>query len=390
MSQQLHAYCGADLFDGTRLQTGKALLVQGRVVTAIVDQDDVPSGAHRNQLAQGTLAPGFVDLQVNGGGGVMLGDDPSVATLTRMAQAHGALGATSILPTLVTDTPEITTAAIAGVTAAVARGVEGIIGLHLEGPHISLARKGAHDPALIRPMDARDLDQLCTAARALPLLKVTIAPEIVTPDQIAALTGAGAVVSLGHSAARFDQCVAAEQAGASCVTHLFNAMGGLTAREPGLAGAALGLGGLSVGVIADLIHVHGETLKLALKANQGPGQMFLVSDAMGVAGTDLTSFTLKGRKISRRDGRLTLADGTLAGADLDLASAVLNLTTIGVSLAKALAMATACPAGILSGQGDRGHLRPGGAADFVYLDARLRLQGVWRAGYAIRSPEPAT
>jgi N-acetylglucosamine-6-phosphate deacetylase len=391
MTNILRAYIGAEVFDGTDLHKDKALLVQDGMVAGIVDDKDVPADAQLTHLAAGTLAPGFVDLQVNGGGGVMFGDDPSLTTLKRMARAHEALGATSTLPTLITDTPEITSAAIAAVGAAVAQGVAGIIGLHLEGPHLNPARKGAHDEALIRPMGDDDLGELCAAARALPVLKVTLAPEVVTPDQIRALAGVGAVVSLGHSEARFDQCVAAMQAGASSVTHLFNAMRGLGSREPGVAGAGLGLGGLSAGVIGDMIHVHPETLRLALAAKRGPGRIFLVSDAMAVAGTQLQSFTLRGREITRRDGRLTLADGTLAGADLDLATAVRNLNSIGAPVSEALAMATSRPAAVVAGGGNPGHLRPGGVADFVHLDADLRLTGVWRAGASLaaeQGPEP--
>lgn len=383
MRTNVCAYVGADVFDGTDLHLDRALLVRGGQVAGIVLPGEVPGRAHLVRLNGGTLAPGFVDLQVNGGGGVMLGDDPSVDTLRRMAGAHGRLGALSILPTLITDTPEVTSAAIAAVEAAVAKGVPGIIGLHLEGPHLSEARKGAHDAALIRRMGDADLVELCQAAKRLPLLKVTLAPENVSRDQMRALARAGVILSLGHTDAGFAQCAGAAGAGVSCVTHLFNAMRQLGSREPGVVGAALALGTLSAGMIGDLLHVHPQTIRLALAAKQGPGRIFLVSDAMAVAGTDLRSFTLKDRVILRRDGRLTLTDGTLAGADLDLASAVRNLDGIGVPLSEALAMATSVPAGVVAMARKLGHLRPGTPADFVHLDAGLRLCAAWRRGLAV-------
>ena len=383
MSDQVTGYGGAAVFEGEKLLQGHVLLVRDGVVDGVVAQTDVPKGVRVEALKGGTLAPGFVDLQVNGGGGVMLNDDPSVATLRRMARAHAQLGATTILPTLITDHVETTRAAIDAVERAIAARVAGIAGLHLEGPHLARARKGAHDGDLIRPMDDADLEMLTLAARNLPVLKITLAPENVTLDQMRALSGAGAVLSLGHTDASHDQCVAAAGAGVRCVTHLFNAMRQMTAREPGVVGAALAQGGLSAGMIADRVHVHGETMRLALAAKQGPGRIFLVSDAMAVAATDRRIFTLNGRQISRRNGRLTLADGTLAGADLDLATALQNLAGIGVPLAQGLAMATSVPANLI-GLGDKcGHLRPGVAANFVHLDKSLHLTRVWHAGIAM-------
>lgn len=353
------------------------------MVAGIVAQTDVPEGADLRWLDGGVIAPGFVDLQVNGGGGVMFNADPSVATLRLMAAAHGRLGATTILPTLITDRPEVTRAAIKAVQGAVTDGanaVAGIAGLHLEGPHLAKGRKGAHDGSLIRTMNAQDLQLLCDAAQTLPVLKVTCAPESVTLKQMRVLANAGVILSLGHTDASYDRCVAGAGAGAVCVTHLFNAMSQLGSREPGVVGAALRDGRLSAGLIADLVHVHGTTIKLALAAKQGPGRVFLVSDAMAVAGTGDQSFTLNGRKITRRNGRLTLEDGTLAGADLDLATALGNLCALGVERVQALAMATTYPGEVLTPGGDKGKLCQDGAADFVHLSDAMELRNVWRAG----------
>ncbi|AVO38587.1 N-acetylglucosamine-6-phosphate deacetylase [Pukyongiella litopenaei] len=373
------ALTGAEIFDGERIHRGRALLLDGDHVAAIADE--VPGGTETRRLDGGILSPGFVDLQVNGGGGVMFNDAPTVETLGVMAEAHAGLGATSILPTLITDRPDITRAAIAAVRDARAEGVAGIAGLHLEGPHLSLARKGAHDPALIRPMQADDLDLLLAAARQVPVLKVTIAPESVTPAQKRAMAEAGILLSLGHSDAGFAACADAAGHGVRCVTHLFNAMSQLGSREPGLVGAALECGALSAGLIADMIHVHPRTIAAALRAKRGPGRIFLVSDAMATAGSEIAAFTLNGREIRRADGRLTLADGTLAGADLDLARALRNvMAATDADLPRALAMATAIPAALIGCDDRIGRLVPGARADILHLSDDLRLRAVWRGG----------
>ncbi len=294
------------------------------------------------------LSPGYVDLQVNGGGGVMLNEAPSVDTIQRIAVAHRGQGVSSLLPTLITDTPELTRAVIEAAIESTKANIPGVAGLHLEGPHLSVARKGAHDADLIRPMDDADLQMLLDAAKALPVLKVTVAPENVSEAQVAQLAEAGVLVSLGHSDASFDICRKYFAAGARCATHLFNAMSQLGSRDPGLVGAAVADGKASAGLIADGVHVHPETIRAAWAAKAGPGQIFLVSDAMAVAGTDLTEFKLGGRLIVRRDGRLTLSDNTLAGADLDLTTAVKVIAQdVGLSLKTALQAATTVPASLI-------------------------------------------
>lgn len=371
---------GADIFDGTRLGPGALLVEDGRIAAVLAADATVP-GARRVALDGGVLAPGFVDLQLNGGGGVMLNDAPDVETLATMAEAHAGLGSLTILPTLITDTPEFTAAAVAAVEEAVRLGVPGIAGLHLEGPHLSLARKGAHDPALIRPMGAGDLAFLLGAAKRLPRLLVTLAPESVTTAQIATLVKAGVIVSLGHSDAGFETCRAAASAGAAMATHLFNAMSQMGNREPGLVGAVLATGTLDAGLIADGIHVHPEVMRAALAAKTGPGGLFLVTDAMAPAGTAITAFTLNGREIRRADGRLTLADGTLAGADLDMARALRVLRDdVGLALDRALGMATEVPARVARLSDRSGALRPGRSADVVHLTPDLHLAGIWRQG----------
>lgn len=366
---------GATLFDGEVLAPGVLAVEQGVIVAPPADAD----GWQVIDLPGGVLAPGFVDLQVNGGGGVMVDGSATIASLRALCDVHASLGATAILPTLITDTPQATRAVLdAGMRAARAQ-VPGFFGLHLEGPHLDPLRKGAHDPALIRPMDSGDLSTLCEAARHLPVLLVTLAPASVSLEQIATLTAAGVRVGLGHADCTHAQAMAAHEAGARLVTHLFNAMSPLTGRQPGLVGAALAAD-FDVGLIADGLHVAPESIALALAAKRA-GRVFLVSDAMAVAGTQATGFALGGRWITRFGGRLTLADGTLAGADLTLARAVgVMAGPVGVPLAQALAMATRLPAEAV-GMGHRlGRLLPGRAADLVHLAPDLTLSGVWRGG----------
>ena len=373
-------FTAGSIHDGQHRLKNRMLLVEDGVVSG----NEPLRGIQATDLGPGMIVPGFVDLQVNGGDGVMFNDAPSLDTLERMAEAHQRLGTTALLPTLITDTPDVTRAAIDAAIKAVECGIPGIAGLHLEGPHLSVARKGAHDPALIRPMSDDDLQVLLDAAKRLPALIVTVAPETVGPDQIKAMAGAGITVSLGHSDADFATCAAAAGAGARSVTHLFNAMSQLGNREPGLVGAALQLGGLSAGLIADGIHVDPTSIGVAMRAFQGYDGIYLVTDSMAPAGSDITEFTLNGRRIERRDGRLTLENGTLAGADLDFATALkVMINKVGIDVNLAVEMATHRPARVIERQADLGGLIPGRLADFVHLDEGLNVTSVWRAGIQV-------
>jgi N-acetylglucosamine-6-phosphate deacetylase len=363
-------FTGAQIFDGTTLHpSGSLRVVEGRVAD--------PGAGEEVRLDGGILAPGFLDLQVNGAGGWMVDASTTPELLAKMCATHARLGATGILPTLITDTPEATARVLAAGITAAERQTPGFLGLHLEGPHLDPRRKGAHDPALIRPMTEADLSLLLHAATKLPTLMVTLAPESATPDQIARLARAGVIVSLGHSDCTHATAAAAIAAGARCVTHLFNAMSQLTPREPGLVGAAL-TGPAHAGLIADGIHVAAAGIRVAMAA--APDRIFLVSDAMAAAGSDLTEFSLNGRRILRHDGRLTLEDGTLAGADLTLPRAVSVMVGLGTPVAAALAMASARPAACIDRSATLGHLLPGRVADMVHLRTDGTLLGVWQAG----------
>ncbi|MFA8387831.1 MAG: N-acetylglucosamine-6-phosphate deacetylase [Pelagibaca sp.] len=357
MTARIKALTGANIHDGHVLHTDHALLLSNTEGCRIVPARDVPQECEVVALEGGLITPGFVDLQVNGGGGVLFNDDPSVATLRTIALAHEGLGTVALLPTLITDSPAKTRAAIDAVAAAIAEGVRGIVGLHLEGPHLALARKGAHDGSLIRPMGDDDLALLIVAAERLPNLMVTVAPESVTLDQMRHLSEAGVILSLGHSDADRAACHAAFDAGVRCVTHLFNAMSQLGSREPGLVGATLEREDVYAGLIADAVHVHPATMAIALAAKPRSDRVFLVTDAMAPAGSAIDRFVLSGREVFRKDRRLTLSDGTLAGADLDMATALAVMTgQVGDPVEKAVARATSTPAMLLRDTGGVGRL----------------------------------
>lgn len=373
----LTAYTGARIFDGDTWHDHAALVVDGDRIHSI---GPVPADAEIVALDGGYLAPGFIDLQVNGGGGHLVGPGTTVDDLRLVCETHARFGVTALLPTLITDTPATTDSVLSAGAAAARQRLPGFLGLHLEGPHLSQSRKGAHDPALIRPMDETDLVRLERARGDLPHLLVTVATESVTPEQIARLVRAGITVSLGHTDAGFEAASAAVRAGASMATHLFNAMSQVGNREPGLVGATLHHGAMSAGIIADGIHVHPATLAMALRAKQGPGRILLVSDSMSQAGTELESFELNGRTIHRRDGALRLDDGTLAGADLTLDAAVRYAHFgLGLDLAEAFRMASRYPADAISATAI-GRLAPGSRSDVVHLDGNCVVRQVWTGG----------
>ena len=359
------------LFDGVQMHQGATLQLEGGRVSAI-------SHGAGTDLGAGLIVPGFLDLQVNGSGGVQVGADTDADALAAICRTQIGLGTTGCLPTLITDTPEVTRRVInAGIAAA---GVSGFLGLHLEGPHLDPRRKGAHDAALIRPMLDEDLALLLWAATKLPALMVTLAPESVQMEQISALAQAGVIVSLGHTDCTAEVAGQAMAAGGRSATHLFNAMSQLTNRAAGMVGAVLAGHGFT-GLIADGIHVDAVTLRVALAAKTSG--VFLVSDCMALTGSEAQSFELGGRNILRGDGRLTLQDGTLAGADLTLVQAVDRITHLaGITPERALSMATTIPAQVL-GRRDIGNLAAGSRADFIHLLPDGSLGGVWVGGMRV-------
>ena len=354
----------------------RAVLVRDKRVVALCDAAAIPAGMETYVLDKDlVLAPGFVDLQVNGGGGVMFNDHPDCATLQVMAQAHAGLGTTTILPTLISSDRATRTAAMVAVREALRQAMPGIAGVHLEGPFLSPVRRGIHPARAIAVPDAGDIAELVAGFEGAML--VTLAPEIVSATDIAAIAASGKFVFAGHSDADFETATDSFAAGIVGTTHLFNAMSPLASRSPGLVGAAL-LQGVA-GIIVDLLHVHPASVLMAYRC-MGAGRLFLVSDAMATIGSACESFVLDGNLIRLTQGRLADAGGTLAGAHLCMADAVrLAVARVGIPLADALRMATRTPADAV-GLGDRGRIEPGSRADFVALDGEYRVRQVWRDG----------
>jgi N-acetylglucosamine-6-phosphate deacetylase len=372
------ALAGADIFDGTVIRADHAVLIQDGRIAALLPRAQLGADIRIEQLEGGLLAPGFVDVQVNGGGGVLLNDAPTREGVAKICNAHAKFGTTSLLPTLITDTPQLTAAAVTAVKHAIAGEMPGCVGLHLEGPFLSPEKRGAHDAQLIRQMDDADVDAIL--AMEIETLLVTLSPERVPARIIRRLVDGGVIVSIGHSNASYDQILAAVDAGARGITHLYNAMSPLTHRAPGVVGAALESGALWCGLIADGHHVHPAAISIALRAKRQPGRIFLVTDAMSTVGSDIREFDLNGRRITRRDGVLVLDDGTLAGSDLDMMSAVrFMVETIGLDITEAVRMASTYPADFLR-RADFGRITEGARADLVHIDSALQAKAIWRAG----------
>jgi N-acetylglucosamine-6-phosphate deacetylase len=375
------AIAGARLFDGEALLDGRAVIVADGRIGAVLAEADCPAGLPVHRV-EGLLAPGFIDIQVNGGGGVLLNDRPTVEGVRTIAEAHRAHGTTGMLPTLVTDTRERMAEAIAAVRAAIAEGVPGILGIHLEGPYLNPERKGVHDPRLMRRIEEEDIVLVSSLGTGRTL--ITIAPELTTPEVIARIAANGVLIAAGHTTASYEVMMAARAAGLTGVTHLFNAMPPLMGREPGVIGAALDDQGLWPSLIVDLFHAAAPSLRLALAA-RGHARTILVTDAMSTVGTDLSSFMLGDRTITRADGRLTTADGTLAGSDLDMATAVRNtVEALGLPLEAALHMASRAPAEFLGLGSEFGRIAPGYRASLVLLDDGLRVTETWIDGVSSR------
>jgi N-acetylglucosamine-6-phosphate deacetylase len=373
---------GARLFTGELMLDGHGLLIEDGKILDLIPGDGAP-GAEPVALPAGSLlAPGFIDTQVNGGGGALLNDTPTVDAIRTIVAAHRRYGTTGLLPTFITDdTDKMHLAAAAAIEAARAPG-SGVLGLHLEGPFLSQERRGVHNPAFVRPPTRADVAYLVELPNGFPDGRVllSLAPETVGDADIGALAEAGLLLAGAHSAASFARTNEAIRAGLRGFTHLFNAMPPLANREPGITGAALMSAETWCGIIVDGIHVHPAALRLALAAKPR-GKLMLVTDAMTPLGTDAESFELYGATIHRRDGRLVTDDGTLAGADLDMAQAVRNtIGLLGVERQEALRMASLYPAQFLGQSDRRGRLAQDYVADLVLLDQNDHVLGTWVAG----------
>jgi N-acetylglucosamine-6-phosphate deacetylase len=367
----MRIFVGARLFDGQRLRDDCALATEGGIIRALAPYAERPTG-ETIDLGGGVLAPGFVDWQVNGGGGHLFNDAPTLATIRAIVVAHRRCGTTALAPTVITDAADVLRAAL----AAGAEACPGSLGVHVEGPFIDPRRNGAHPLQHIRAMTQEDARSLLEAKACV----VTLAPASVSLDLIRRLAAAGIVVSLGHSEATAEEARACFDAGARGVTHLFNAMSPLGSREPGVVGAALEDDRVYAGFIADGLHVHELSGRIAYRL-KGAARLTLVSDAMPPAAGGPDVYQLNGREVRRRGLQLTLEDGTLAGSVITMHDAVRYVARhLGASLEDALRMATSTPARLLGIADRHGTLASGARADLVHLGEDLELRGVWFAG----------
>ena len=366
--------CGAAVVTPAGVAEGTALTIEDGRIAALG-----PDGrGEAIDLGGGYLLPGFIDTQVNGGGGVLLNDEPTVDGFAAIAQAHRRHGTTGILPTLISDELGVIERAIAACDEAIRQGVPGVLGLHIEGPFIHSERRGIHAERFMRALDEDAMAVLTRPGSGVRL--VTLAPECVPTGTIRALRDAGVVVAAGHSTAGYETTRAALDEGLDGFTHLFNAMTQFSSRAPGMVGAALEDRRSRFGLIVDGHHVHPAALRVALSARGLDGAM-LVTDAMPPAGTDATQFDLQGQTITIADGALRGSDGTLAGSALTMDLALRNaIGLLDLDLASASRLASTNPAAFLRIDGTRGTIETGKAADLVHLDVDLNVQRVWIGG----------
>ena len=377
---------GARIFDGERLRDDCALAVDGASILSLTRFADRPRGGEQVDLGGGILSPGFIDWQINGGGGVLFNDEPTVEGIAAIAAAHRRAGVTAFLPTVVTDAPRVLSAALQAAREARTRA-PGALGVHVEGPFIDMKRKGVHPPEFIRPMEEKDADALIAAR--IGVMVVTLAPVSVPLERIARLAKAGIVVSLGHSDANAEEAKAVFDAGARAVTHLYNAMSQLSSRAPGVVGAALADPRIVCGLIADGEHAHPAAYHTALAAKGARG-IALVSDAMSPAAGGPAVFELQGRRMTRVGNKLVAADGTLAGAAITMRDAVDYVVhVLEVPLAEALTMATLTPARLLRVDGRIGRIAPGLRSDLVHLTDDLQVAEVWSGGQRLEEVDAA-
>jgi N-acetylglucosamine-6-phosphate deacetylase len=367
------------ILSGERIVSGRTVLISaGRIEDVVLSDDPRCRDAVNVDLQGQILLPGFIDVQVNGGGGVLFNDDPSLESIRAIGSAHRRFGTTGFLPTLISDDLDTIGQAIAAVQASLDAQLPGALGIHIEGPFLNWARRGVHDPKHLRRLDNAVISLLCSLRGGRTVL--TLAPEMTTTDMIARLAASGILISAGHSDANFAQTSAAIAHGVRGFTHLFNAMAPLAPREPGIVGAALYDDSTWCGIIVDGHHVDPVMLKLALRCKRHD-RFMLVTDAMPPVGSPEPSFVLQGRTIHVKDGVCRDENGVLAGTGLDMATAVRNaVSLLGLELAEAARMASEYPAAFLGLDRELGRIAPGYRANLALLDDDLQVRRTWIEG----------
>jgi N-acetylglucosamine-6-phosphate deacetylase len=371
------AITGARVLTDDGWQDDHAVMIADGVIRAVVPDNAIPADAKLLRLDGGMLVPGLIDTQVNGGGGVLFNDQPTVAGITAIAAVHRRFGTTAMLPTLISDDLRVVAAAIAAVDVAIADSVPGIIGIHIEGPFLNADKRGIHDAAKFRTLDDEAIALLSSLKHGKTL--VTLAPELAPPGAIAALVARGVIVAAGHSLADYKTMQRAIDEGLRGVTHLFNAMSQFEGRAPGVVGAALD-SDLYCGLIVDGHHVHPASLRAAYRA-KGADRLMLVTDAMPTVGATARSFEIGETEVLVQDGALRSADGTLAGSNLDMATAVRNsVAMVKLDPITACQMASRTPAEFLGIADTHGRMASGYRADLVHLDNTCHVQATWISG----------
>jgi N-acetylglucosamine-6-phosphate deacetylase len=362
-----------NLFNGESVLSNQEVMIEDGVIVSISEVKDV------DKVLTGILAPGYIDLQVNGGGGYLFNQSPTAESLEFIAKAHQQFGTTGWLATLITDELGVLLRAAVAVANARLNKASGILGIHFEGPHLSKTKKGVHSEASIREISAQEMDIFLR--KDLGRVLVTVAPENATCDQIKKLVENGVVVCLGHSNADFETVNKAIESGATGFTHLYNAMSQLNAREPGMVGAALTNSNLAYGIILDGIHMHPAAAKVAYLANKN---MILVTDAMPPVGVDGKSFELPSGMVTRNHNKLTDSEGRLAGSVLDMSTAVKNAQEfLDISLEKAINLASKLPAKFIGLESVYGTIEVGKKASFILLDKNNQVQASWIDGIKV-------
>lgn len=380
-SEPFYALTDARLFDGIRFIDNACLLLQGQKIVGILPKEALPAETKIIPHPDSIITPGLIDTQVNGGGNVLLNTAPQ--DIGQIIKAHQRRGTAWLLPTCVSDTPEVTGAVLASFRAAWVQGLSGLLGLHIEGPHLSPGIAGIHDAKNLRPMTALDLETYTPKADERILL--TLSPDQVSLDQIRTLQKRGVILSIGHTNAPLPALAAALDAGVTGFTHLYNRMGTLSARAPGPAGFALDHRASWCGLIADGRHVAPEMVRLAFRAKPAD-KIMLVSDAMPPAGAESPCpYLLGGRTVVVRDRVCVAEDGTLAGPALTLAEIIpIAIHEIGLSPEAVLQAATANPAAFLGLHNKGfGHLAPGSRADLTLFSTDFVPKGLWMAGQKV-------
>jgi N-acetylglucosamine-6-phosphate deacetylase len=377
----LTALVNGRILAGEGIVSGQTVLLsKGRIENVVLASDPRCRDAVIVDLEEQILLPGFIDVQVNGGGGVLFNDDPSLESIRAIGAAHRRFGTTGFLPTLISDDLDTIGQAITAVQASLDAGLPGALGIHIEGPFLNWARRGVHDPKHLRRLDNGVISLLCSLRGGRTVL--TLAPEMTTTGMIAQLSASGILISAGHSDANFAQTSAAIAHGVRGFTHLFNAMAPLAPREPGIVGAALFDANTWCGIIVDGHHVDPVMLKLALRCKRHD-KFMLVTDAMPPVGSPEPSFVLQGRTIHVKDGVCRDENGTLAGTGLDMATAVRNaVSLLGLEIAEAARMASEYPAAFLGLDRELGRIAAGYRANLALLDDDLRVTRTWIEGIA--------